>query len=1016
MAMLRFLFRRLMAQRLLALGVVLTMAFSVGVMASGPIYTDASRESILTSTIATATIPTKNVRVDLYGDPAFDLQQADRQVRDAAAGLPVQQIVSQGEATVRVGPSAARATSVPMLFRDGSEGHLTFREGAAPHGGEIALASGLADSHALRVGDHVQVVGPTNEAVTLSVSGIFEPPAAPTDPFWFGEETPFPFGNSEEPVPVVVDRSTATDLAQRIDLTTHYVWDVYLDLSGIAFAQAQDLSDRYVAFGNDVEQTVTGGTQQPHVASGIAVLVARVQRSVADLRVPILLVLAQILVVTLVVLAGVGVLLVSRQSFELAVMHSRGFTTRSLLAVQGLQAVLAAVIAFPFGIAIGTLLARFAGATNGPRPNGSGLQVHLSAGSLAFGAITAAIGAIVLALPSIPATRRTILDERRQTSREGRPALSRAPLELIVLPVGIFALAQLRGGVAAAAAGEGSVDPLLLFGPTLVILGASFLVVRALSWGLSGLDGRIGRSRRLSAYLAGRRLGRAPGVAFASAILIVLSVGLLFIATSYRATTLQNHADAAHAFAGSDWVVDVGAPSSGPAGFGRPLPDHMSPVARVPLTGFHGSYTSGPDGLAVDPATFADASWWRSDFADDPLATLMDRLRPPPVGAEVPAGAKDLSVTIDAPRAARGYALRASYVADGGEIVTTDPTTVSDGRHTYVLATPGATRLLSLTFNRPSAAGAEAVTMRVAVATAEGQPIPLNGWAGLNTSGSTGEVEPDGDAGRFTGHFAIGSQIVGLQPKPEAVPAIVSSDVAGQEPIDIDLHVGPTVIPVHVVGTADAFPSFTPDRAFVILSGPALFDLAGAVPDTVERVDQVWARGGDDPTGSIEAAGLPVAGELSATQIEGQLAEAPQSLAVGLDAAAAIAGLGLVIAGVTATLYFAQRRREFEFASLRAMGTGAATVRDTIAREQIALVGVASLAGIALGYLVLRLASAPLLDAVNTTYPAPIVVVDVRAVAVALVVIGVAAAAAAAAATRAALRAPITAVLRGDPE
>ena len=33
MAMLRFLFRRLMAQRLLALGVVLTLAFSVGVMA-----------------------------------------------------------------------------------------------------------------------------------------------------------------------------------------------------------------------------------------------------------------------------------------------------------------------------------------------------------------------------------------------------------------------------------------------------------------------------------------------------------------------------------------------------------------------------------------------------------------------------------------------------------------------------------------------------------------------------------------------------------------------------------------------------------------------------------------------------------------------------------------------------------------------------------------------------------------------------------------------------------------------
>jgi ABC-type antimicrobial peptide transport system permease subunit len=1016
MAMLRFLFRRLMAQRLLALGVVLTMAFSVGVMASGPIYTDASRESILTSTIATATVPTKNVRVDLYGDPTFDLERADTEVRQAAKGLPVHEIVSQGQATVRVGPEGAPGTSVPMLFRDGSEDHLTFLDGRAPHEREIALPSGIADSDALHVGDDVEVLGPSNEGATLSVSGIFEPPAAPTDPFWFGEDTPFPFGNSEEPVPVVVDRSTATDLAGRIDLTTHFVWDVYLDLTGLTYAQAQDVSDRYVAFGNAIDQSVTGGTQAAHVTSGIAVLVARVQRSVADLRVPILLVLAQILVVTLVVLAGVGVLLVTRQSFELAVMHSRGFTTRSLLAVQGLQAVLAAAIAFPFGIAIGTLLARFAGATNGPRPDGSGLQIHLSAGSLAFGAVTAAVGAIVLALPSIPATRRTILDERRQTSREGRPALSRAPLELIVLPVGIFALAQLRGGVAAATAGEGSIDPLLLFGPTLVILGASFLVVRAISWGLGALDGRIGRSRRLSTYLAGRRLGRAPGVAFASAILIVLSVGLLFIATSYRATTLQNHADAAHAFVGTDRVVGVGAPASGPEGFGRPLPDHMSAAAQVSLTGFHGSYTNGPDGLAVDPATFADASWWRSDFADEPLATLMDRLRPPPIGAEVPAGSHDLSVTIDAPFAARGYAFRASYVRADGEIVTTEPTTVSEGRHTYVVATPGATRLLSLTFNRPSAAGADAVTMRIAVTTADGRPVPLDGWTGLETSGSTGDVAADGDAWRFTGHFAIGSQIVGLQPKPAAVPAIVSSDVGGQEPLDVDLQVGPTVIPVHVVGTADAFPSFTPGTAFVILSGPALFDLEGAVPDTVERVDQVWVRGGGEPTAAIEAAGLPVTGELSATQIEGQLAEAPQSLAVGLDAAAAIAGLGLVIAGVTATLYFAQRRREFEFASLRAMGAGATTVRDTIAREQIALVGVASLAGIALGYAVLRLASAPLLDAVNTTFPTPVVVVDVRAVAVALVVIGVAAAAAAAAAARAAIRAPITAVLRGDPE
>jgi hypothetical protein len=112
--------------------------------------------------------------------------------------------------------------------------------------------------------------------------------------------------------------------------------------------------------------------QPPHISSGIQILIAGVQRSVADLRVPILLVLLQILVVTLVVLAGVGVLLVSRQSFELGVLHSRGFTARTLLLAQGIQALLAAVLALPIGIAIGAVLARFAGLTNGPRPGTRG--------------------------------------------------------------------------------------------------------------------------------------------------------------------------------------------------------------------------------------------------------------------------------------------------------------------------------------------------------------------------------------------------------------------------------------------------------------------------------------------------------------------------------------------------------------------------------------------------------------------------------------------------------------------
>jgi ABC-type lipoprotein release transport system permease subunit len=1015
MAILRFLFRRLVAQRLLALGVVLTLAFSVGVMASGPIYTDAARNFILASTIATAGTPIKNVRVDVYGDPSFDWTAADRQVRAASSVLPVDTIVSQGETTVRLGPSQV---SVPMLFRDGENDHLAFRSGSGPGSGQVAIPYGLAQSFGIRPGDRVDVLGPTNEHRTLEVSGIFDPPKR-LDAFWFGEGSPFPLGDSEDPVPVIVDRGTARTLSTELDLSSHYAWDVYLSLTGISYVDAVNLPDAYVTFTGDINDRMTAAQQPPHISSGIQILIAGVQRSVSDLRVPILLVLLQILVVTLVVLAGVGVLLVSRQSFELAVLHSRGFTARALLLAQGIQALLAAVLALPIGIAIGALLARFAGLTNGPRPGDSGFPTSLSLSSVVFGAAAAAVGAIVLWLPSIPVVRRTIIDERRQTSREARPALARAPVELIVLPVGFFALAQLRNGeaIAPAAAGQGSIDPLLLFGPTLVILGASFLVIRVLSWGLASLDGRIGRSRRLSTYLAGRRLGRAPGVAFASAVLVVLATGLLFISTTYRATTLQNHEDAAHAFAGADWVATVGSPTDGSIAFDRPLPPGMADVARLQPGGFGGAYSDPPEGLAVDPATFRQAAWWRADFATDPFDGLLDRLATPAEGMTLPPGSRTLSLTIDAPPDAAGLELRAAILGADGSITATEPLTLAEGSHPYELDVSGGSTVLSLTFVAPSTTTqARREPLTLTAVTVDGTPWSLAGWVPLRSLGAGGRITPSAGGWTFEASFGVGSRLVGIEPKPAAVPAIVSSEVAQREPATMRLRIGDRTVPIERVGTATSFPGIDPTTPFIVVSGPALFQLQGAVPGQGGRVTEVWAHGDADPTLAIQQAGFPVVDLLSAHAIEGRLAEAPQSLAVGLDAAAAIAGLGLVIAGVTATLYFAQRRRDFEFASLRAMGAGPSTLRATIAREQSALIGVASIAGLLLGYVVVRLATAPLLKTVSTSFPAPVMVIDLPVLIVALIVIGVATTIAVVAATRALLRSSISAVLRGDPE
>src|SRR2546430_832712 len=93
---------------------------------------------------------------------------------------------------------------------------------------------------------------------------------------------------------------------------------------------------------------------------------------------------------------------------------------------------------------------------------------------------------------------------------------------------------------------------------------------------------------------------------------------------------------------------------------------------------------------------------------------------------------------------------------------------------------------------------------------------------------------------------------------------------------------------------------------------------------------------------------------------------------------AAAGGMALVVIGVSVGLYFTQRRREFEFASLRAMGSSPRQVTGTLLTEQGAMIAFAVVAGAGLGFLVVRLMMPYFGKAVGAAFPAPILVVDWR--------------------------------------
>ncbi|MGZ8631782.1 MAG: FtsX-like permease family protein [Actinomycetota bacterium] len=1011
MATLRFLLKRFMAQRSLGVAVVVTLAFTVGVLVAGPIYADAAREAILSSSLGSETVTVTNARLQLFGDADFDWDAANDAIANELTAVPMETLVPQGLGTVRLG--GVDGPSVPIVFRDGAPEHLTI-EGAPPGAGEIALPTGTAAGLDVEPGDSVEIVGPGDEAVDLRVSGTFDS-SVRDDPFWYGGRSPFPAPDSSEPPPVLVDRATYLDAARRLDLTTEYAWDAFLALDGLPFQQASQVPGELTRIGDELR--ASSALSSVRIVTGLDTLFDLVDLRVKNLRVPILLVVFQIGAVTLAVLAGVGALTLSRQAFELAVLHSRGFSRRTLLLAQGAQALLYAAVAYPLGLLLGLGLARLAGRFNGEQLPDVEFPTRLNQGALWLGVAVALVGALVLLALSAPAVSRTVIEERRRASREDRPLLARVPVELIVLPLGIFAFIQLRGGTKPKV-GEGAIEPLVLAAPTLLLFAASFIALRLLLFVLHRLDGRIGRARRVPAYLAGRRLGRSPGTGFAAALLLLLSMGLLVLATSYRAIVLRNHADAAHVQVGADWSVSATPPEQALAAVGAMPPLTMA-VVRTDPSFSTGTFSLPPTALGIDPVRYEDAGWWREDFSATSLEEIMARLRTRPIGVPVPDGgdADQLLLQVDVPGGVEGMRVQATSVAPDGSVTTSDARLVP-GRNTVTLALPVAERLLSITFGADTGTDLpDEIVLGIDASQLGGRTLAVADWLPTTWRGSTGTLEPgNGDSLRYTFRPGVGNVIGGLLPPAPALPALVSENVASQAPGSVEVGLAGQRLQVEPVAVATQFPGIVPNAPFVVVSVQGLLERQFAIPEAGLTLNEVWANTPADPSAALREAGW-VPGLVNATApIEGLLAQLPQSLAVGMNFAAALAGVGLVVIGVAAGLYFTMRRRDYEFAALRAMGTGRRQIRTTLLLEQAGLLGFALVAGLGIGYWLLRLVMPYVGTSLGVSYPPPVLVLDWPALGAAVVAIAVATGLALAAAMRTLMHSSVTGVLRGEAE
>jgi hypothetical protein len=193
MTTLLFVLKRFVAQRLLGLAIVVTLAFTIGVLVAGPIYADAAREAILGSEVTTANVTVRNVRFTEYGDPGYPFADADASVDVAVRGVPLDSLVRQGRGTVRLAtPEDADPLSMTVLFRSGAFDHVQLI-GEEPTGPEdVALPTSVAKPRGIAVGDTITMLGPTGVSGDFQVTATYKRPDDAQSDYWYGTHTPFP--------------------------------------------------------------------------------------------------------------------------------------------------------------------------------------------------------------------------------------------------------------------------------------------------------------------------------------------------------------------------------------------------------------------------------------------------------------------------------------------------------------------------------------------------------------------------------------------------------------------------------------------------------------------------------------------------------------------------------------------------------------------------------------------------------------------------------------------------------
>ena len=590
------------------------------------------------------------IRAHLYAESQ---QRIDGAVRDALG--------STGGAIVRQGTSATFYPTEPggspdlddparargnFRFRTNLLQHTTLTSGRLPQPGvtpdgaiEVLLGAATAQALGASLGDRLALHPFWDEDVTpisAEIVGLLEPNDL-SDRYWNGQTNLLDSQTARWPTYLlfVTEEAFFGEPARAIPSITARYRNVYqVDLERLDSRVAAPVASSLTF----LEGRLLATERLVRVETKLVTVLDTFDEKLFFVRIPLFVLLLQIGGVVAYYLLVVSTMLVERQAEEIATLRSRGATTSQLLAQYGVEAAILAALA----VGAGPPLAALVIAALGPTPafadlsGGAPLEVHLSGLAFALAGAGALIAFFAFMVPAWQATRQTVIGFKRSAARPKRaPLFLRYYLDValvLLLAIVFWRLRREDDLFDEPLFGEPQADPFLLTTPAVAMLTAGIVFLRLFPLVLRLVAWLVARGRGVALLVGTRALARNPTHYSRLILMLMLATGVGMFGATFSATLDRSYDDRTYYAAGADArgtdlraLYRAGDPAFLEAIEAIPA-EAASPLIRRGASINANGDISRIELLAVDPESFGEVAWFRSDFADRSLDSMLEEL------------------------------------------------------------------------------------------------------------------------------------------------------------------------------------------------------------------------------------------------------------------------------------------------------------------------------------------------------------------------------------------------------